>query len=148
VAQDFWEYAMQRRRECDELSVPHDELDFVEEDGTNGARGQIHGHVTLAYSPELDTYLDVKEVVVVADGHAHREEYAYYLIVNGKDLWGHERDPGHPDQPIHCHPRDHKTRYPCDPISFKAAVELAWDHVSYIAENGFELDYDPLGETI
>jgi hypothetical protein len=143
VLRDFWDYVERRRRECEDLSVPHDDLIFVEEDGTGGCRGQVHGHVTLALDPDVDSYLDVKEIVVIRNGVAHREEYAYYLIVNSKDLWGHERDPAHQDA-IHCHARDHDTRYACEPISFKGAVEMAWEHLSHIAEYGFELDYDPL----
>jgi hypothetical protein len=41
VTDHFWEYADQRRRECADLSVAHDELDFYEEEGSHGMGGKF-----------------------------------------------------------------------------------------------------------
>jgi hypothetical protein len=141
VTEDFWGYADQRRRECAELSVSDDELDYREEEGSHGKRGQIHGHIQISF--EIDAYLDVKEIVVVEHGHPHREEYAYTLVVEGEELWCQERDPQHAPDAVHYHARRHKGRHSCEPIAFKAAVELAWQHVSHVLEFGLA-DYDPL----
>jgi hypothetical protein len=127
--------------------VPSDGLLFVEEEGSYGSRGQVHGHISLLeIEDDLVAYLDVNEIVLVEDGHAHREEYAYYLIINDVDLWGHERDPQHAPHDVHCHPRTHVDRYPCEPISLKGAVELAWEHVSEVHKYGLPDDYDPMRE--
>ena len=126
-----------QRREFHEALLEADDFEELpgmaggDQPDTHGSRGQIHGHITLSVSPDVDAYLDVREVVVVEDGHVHREEYAYYLIVNGVELWGHERDPQHAPEDVHCHPREHSDRIPCDSISF--------------AEYGLEDDFDPIG---
>jgi hypothetical protein len=66
------------------------------------------------------------------------------VIINNVELWGHERDPAHPPEAVHRHTLEHRGRIACDLISFKAAVELAGDHVTEIHDHGFADDYDPL----
>jgi hypothetical protein len=97
---------------------------FTEEAGSSGKRGRIFGRVWLTET----IYLAIHEVVVVVDGHVHREEYGYYLIDNGEEVWGEERDLSH-DPPVHRHTEGH-IREDAEPITFKAVVEKAWDEVS------------------
>jgi len=132
VADDVWEYFDQRRREHRDLSVAEsDDFLFVAEEGSGGLRGQIFGAVTL-----WDVaFLSVHEVVLIEDGSAHREEYGYFLVINGAEIWGHERDPSH-DPPVHCHGSDHSRHAAKAPISFREAVEMAWETSSIEAEYG------------
>lgn len=73
-------------------------------------------------------FLQVHEVVEVANTGVHRLEYAYFVIYDGAELWGIERDPTH-DPVLHQHDRDHN-RTPCDAISFKHALTKAWEMVT------------------
>jgi hypothetical protein len=128
MAADIWEYFEQRRRECRELSLKEEELLCLGEEGSDGCWGQMHGALTLTDK----TYLQVSEIVHVEHGHVHRVEYAYYLVHDGAEVWGRERDPSH-DPAVHAHGRDH-VRYDDEehqePISFKQAVEMAWQTVT------------------
>lgn len=82
---------------------------------------------------EPSAFLSVSETVVVTDEQSiHREEYAYYLIVDQVEVWGWERDLSH-DPPVHRHVGPGHAREEADPISFRAAVELAWDEVTRLA---------------
>ena len=53
----------------------------------------------------------------------------YFLIYDGAEIWGYERDPLHDDMPVHRHDRDHR-RFPSDAISFKEALTEAWKTVA------------------
>ena len=52
------------------------------------------------------TFVHVSERVEVCGAGIHRTDYAYYLIIDGGDVWGYERDPTH-DPAVHRHDRDH-----------------------------------------
>jgi hypothetical protein len=67
--------------------------------------------------------------VVVVDEHVHREEYAYYLIIDGDEICGYERDLSH-DPPVHRHTEGHAEMLDAEPIPFKKFVELAWREIS------------------
>jgi hypothetical protein len=125
---DVWTYFQQREREFDELSLapaPGIGPMFVEEVGSEGQRGRIFGAVSLLE----DAYLAISERVVVRSGHIHREEYAYFLVINETEVWGYERDLSH-DPEVHKHVGADHRRANAEPISFKAVVELAWEEVS------------------
>jgi hypothetical protein len=140
AAQDLAEYFAQRQRECRELSLPDDELEYYEEEGSGGHYGHVTGEIVL--SGEIEAYLNIHELVRVQDGYAHREEYAYFLIIEGVEIGGDERDPvRHPEMPEHRHSRGHD-RHPSESVSFKAAVEHAWQVVSDALEWGID-DLDP-----
>jgi hypothetical protein len=129
---DVWTYFHQKEREFSDLSLATDpELGslFTEEEGSNGKRGRIFGHVMLTD----EAYMQVHEVVVVVNDHVTREEYGYFLILDGDELWGYERDPSH-DPPVHRHTRGHASE-PCEAISFKDCVELAWADVTRFHEH-------------
>jgi hypothetical protein len=118
-----WEYFEQRKDEIAKFGLTLDDgFLFVEEDGSNGQRGRLWGRVIV----NDRTFLQVSErVELLTESGIHRTDYAYYLIVDGDEIWGYERDPTH-DPAVHRHDRDHN-RYPCDPISFKDAMEKAWE---------------------
>jgi hypothetical protein len=121
---DVWTYFEQRERECDDMSVSADDLIFTEEEGSDGRRGRILG--TIDFTDEI--YLQVSESVVVVGNHIRRIDYAYFVIVDGVEFWGFERDPSH-DPAVHAHGAGH-TRLPSGPMAFKRVVELAWHEVS------------------
>jgi hypothetical protein len=111
---DVWTYFAQRERECAELSVAFDDSlgpVFYAEEGSDDKRGRIFGRVVLTES----AFLQVHEVVVVEDNHVTREEYAYYLILDGVEIWGYERDPTH-EPPVHVHLGSHAAVEEAEPV--------------------------------
>ncbi len=81
------------------------------------ARGQFGG-------------VEVSERVVVRGSRIHRDEYAYYLVIDGVEAWGYERDQSH-DPAEHRHVgEDNPTGKPWGAVSSREAVEIAWDEVS------------------
>jgi hypothetical protein len=130
---DVWDYFWQKEREFSDLSLtPDREFDdlFAEERGSNGQRGRIFGNLNLD-SP-VEAFLAVSKLVVVEENHVHREEYAYYLVVRGDEIWGYERDPTHTPA-VHRHTEGHQERFEAEPISFKEVTEMAWKYVSDVA---------------
>lgn len=47
-----------------------------------------------------------------------RSEYAYFLVVDGEEVWGEERDLSH-DPAVHRHTTSDHTREPAKPIAFR-----------------------------
>ncbi|HEX5174598.1 MAG TPA: hypothetical protein VFV91_10705 [Gaiellaceae bacterium] len=132
---DIWEYFTQREQQVRELSL-YPTGDFwggcAAEAGSNDLRGRIFD----AYHLMGGVFLHVHEVVVVEGNHVHREEYGYFLVIDGEEIWGEERDPTH-DPAVHRHSTGH-VREDSEPISFKEAAERAWDEVSRRMESGEE----------
>lgn len=132
---DVWAYLEERRRECGEVSVAEDHrrpLVMAAEDDTDGQRGRLLGGVHLADN----AYVHMHEIVVIEGNNIHREKYAYFLTVDGKEIGGYERDPTHnPAEHRHCSARAHHERLPAAPISFKDAIIEAWECVSRTAES-------------
>lgn len=130
---DVWTYFSQKERELRELSLapegPFEDM-VAEEKGSNGRRGRIFGNAIVTEH----AYLSIHEVVVVVDDHVHREEYGYFLVVDGEEIWGYERDPSH-EPPVHRHTTEH-VRHRAEAISFKEVVERAWREVTERAERG------------
>ena len=91
---DVYTYFHQRERECRELSLVPDisfEEMFAEEAGSDGARGFMWGRLSLTGR----AFLNVLETVIVVRSGVHRERYSYYLIIDGLEVWGYDRDPDH-----------------------------------------------------
>jgi hypothetical protein len=122
---DVWEYFERKKAEVEDFGLSlDDQFLLAEEEGSEGQRGRVWGRIGFTER----TFLQVSERVRVEASGVHRVDYAYYLIVDGEEVWGYERDPTH-DPAVHRHDRDHN-RYPCDPISFKAALEKGWQTAS------------------
>lgn len=124
---DVWTYFAQREKEHADLSLAARAPDamFSEEMGSKGQRGRVLGHVYL----NENAYLEVSEIVVVVDDHVHREEYGYFLVMDGEEIWGYERDLSH-DPPVHRHTFGHSERIEDQPVSFKEVAERAWREAS------------------
>jgi len=125
---DVYEYFHSRERECRELSLApetsYDEL-FAEEEGSEGQRGIMWGRLVLSRR----AFLNVFESVCVVGTGIHREEYGYYLITDGYEVWGYDRDPSH-DPPEHMHHGSDHGRLPAGRVEFHEVVEKAWETLS------------------
>jgi Family of unknown function (DUF6516) len=127
---DVWEYFQSRERECRELSLAPDE-EFskmcAEAEGSNGQRGIFFGRLVLSER----AFLSVYEIVQVTGTGIHRERYSYYLIIDGLEYWGYDRDPGH-EPPIHRHTGTSHRRHPCRRMTFAEVAQQAWETVSAV----------------
>jgi hypothetical protein len=138
---DIWDYFHQKEVEFESLSLsPHAEggysAMFYEESGSDGRRGRILGELDLTARVKLCI---TESVVVFKGSFVHRERYAYYLVVDGEEVWGFDRDPSHPvAEHRHVGP-DHGTGAAHERMTFKQVADIAWDYVSQHSE---ELD-DP-----
>lgn len=121
---DVWEYFETKKRELSDAGLDLESEAFIAEAGSDGQVGRIWGRVDLTER----TFLHVSERVEVQGSGIRRTEFAYYLVIDGAEIWGKERDPTH-DVAEHQHDRDHASS-PCDPISFKDAIALAWETAS------------------
>ena len=113
---DVWVYFEQKEKEYAELSLEpdrHMEQMFAAEAGSGDQQGRIFGNLFL----ENDAFLAVHEVVVVDGNHVHRLEYSYFLVMDGREVWGYERDPTH-DPPVHRHTGPDHVREGAEAISF------------------------------
>ncbi len=112
--------------------VEHDEhpLTVADEAGSKGQRGRLLGRVTLSDR----AVISVHEVVTVRGAGIHREKYAYFLSIDGREIGGYERDPSHvPPEHRHCSEDAPHKRSPAPAISFKAAMDEAWKYVAELA---------------
>jgi hypothetical protein len=75
-------------------------------------------------------FLQAYESIVVVESGIHREEYSYYLIVDGLELWGYDRDPDH-EPPEHMHEGGSHVRHPAGRVEFHGVVEKAWNPLSH-----------------
>jgi hypothetical protein len=125
---DVWTYFEQKKREFDQLSLrPITNVGpmFAAERGSNGKRGKVLGLLGLTD----DAYLKISETVVVRGKNIHRIEYAYFLVIDGEEVWGFERDLSH-DPAVHYHIGPDHTREAGVSMPFKKAVTLAWHDVT------------------
>lgn len=125
---DVWTYFAQKEREFAELSLVADREThemFAEENGSDGRRGRVFGSVVLMEG----AFIAISEVVVVRGNRIHREEYAYFLVIDGIEAWGYERDLSH-RPPVHRHTEGHVQRLVAGPIAFKRVAEKAWEEVT------------------
>jgi hypothetical protein len=98
---------------------------FAEEAGSEGMRGTIFGRLWLV---PPNAYLAVYEKVECDSRRCERVEYAYFLVIDGDEVWGYEKDPTH-EPPLHRHGDDHE-REPADEVSFAEVAKMAWEEVS------------------
>jgi hypothetical protein len=129
---DVWTYFEQKEKEFASLSLepeepPPGQRIFAEADGSDGKRGRILANLILAGSP-VDADIAISEKIVVRGQRIHREEYAYFLVIDGEEVMGYERDLSH-SPPVHAHTTEH-VRTPAGRIAFKRFAALAWEEVS------------------
>lgn len=84
-------------------------------------RGRIRGQIGFTER----TFLAVSEQIEIREGDAIRLSYAYYLVIDGIEVWGHDNDPGH-EPPIHRHDRGHERRYPDHERTLRDILEKGW----------------------
>jgi hypothetical protein len=127
---DVWDYFDRCEREYAGLSLHPAEGMFAAEEESAGSRGRIFGQMRLLpEDSDVDAFLQVSEVVVCDGGRCDREEYAYYLVIDGVEVWGYEKDLSH-DPPVHRHVGGGHAREAAEEISFARAATLAWEEVS------------------
>jgi hypothetical protein len=130
----IWKYFQDREREIRECSlhIPEGTDLFAAEEGEQ--RGKIYGSVLFdGYPPSV--YLSIHEDVVVRGSGFTRPRYAYFLVIDGREIGGYERHATH-DPAVHKHcsgQRDHEAT-PSRVVSFKYAVREAWRYVSEFAQ--------------
>jgi hypothetical protein len=133
---DVWEYFQTREREIKKCSlhIPEHVALFSAEDGSNDQRGMVYGPVLFNGYPG-SVYLLIHEAVVVKGSGITRPRYAYFLIMDGREIGGYERHASH-DPPVHrhCSGRKHHERSPAKAISFKDAAKEAWKYVAEFAK--------------
>jgi hypothetical protein len=132
---DIWNYFVERERTLKGGSALEEiEVGIAPDDQS----GTLKAKASLRADTELDAYLKVFERAALNEsGQVEVVKYSYYLIVNGAETRGWDKDPKH-DPPVHGHIGvDHKwTEAP--EVSLDKALDLAWDEVQLWAEG--ELD--------
>ncbi len=127
---DIYDYFQHKEKEYRDLSLTpdrgYDSL-FAELGGSKGQRGRIFGNLRL--DCEADVFLAVSERVSVKGTWFHRDEYGYFFILDGVDVWGYERDPTH-DPALHMHTTGHEESLEAAEVTFRQVAELAWKEVS------------------
>ena len=126
---DVFGYFDDREREALEVSGNLRAFSAAAEEGSADQRGRLIGEVDLT-----DTaYVQFHEIVHVEGTGITRERYAYFLVVDGQEIGGFERDPMHLDESVHMHCailHGHDVRFPAETVSFKAAITMAWEYLS------------------
>jgi len=87
-------------------------------------RGRIRGRISFTER----TSLHVSEQIELREGYPLLLSYAYYLVIDGIEVWGHDNDPGH-DPAIHRHGRRHEGRFPDKGRTLREMLEKAWETV-------------------
>jgi uncharacterized protein DUF6516 len=99
-------------------------FEMLERTGSRGLAGRVRGRLVFTER----TFLDVMERVEIRGGEPVPLSYAYYLILDGEELWAHENDPTHP-MPVHRHDSQHR-RHPDEERTLSEVIAKAWDTVS------------------
>lgn len=131
---DVWEYFQTRERELRECSLhPAEYMSLFSEEEGNDQRGKIYGVLYFnGYPPTV--YLTVHEEIVVRGSGITRPRYAYFLVIDGREIGGYERHATHkPPVHRHCSGQKNHERSPSRAISFKEAAQEAWRYVSEFA---------------
>lgn len=129
---DLWDYFEQRRRLCEQAQlepVGHDwDEIFSELAGSGGKVGIMLGRFCFPHRP--GARLKVYERVAASGSPGadiHRMTYAYFLSLDGQEIWGRERDPDH-DPAEHGHGPGH-TRVPAGRVTLGEAIEQAFEEL-------------------
>ncbi|HWO47586.1 MAG TPA: hypothetical protein VNM41_05945 [Solirubrobacterales bacterium] len=104
-----------------------DDATFEEDEGSEGKSGAIRARIWMTN----DAYFDIYEAIEIVDeSHAHRRVYSYALIVDFVHEYGWNRDPIHPEDPVHEHDGDDRERVPAGRITLSEAWEGAWERLT------------------
>ena len=123
----------QRQNELRRLSVHSADTAIAEEEGSQGQRGRLLGRAWL----NDEAFVEVHEVVQVVDNHITREKYAYFLCIGSDEIGGYERDPTHdPAEHRHCSHREEHESAPAEAVSFRQAIEEAWQYLGGLYPEG------------
>lgn len=124
MAKDVWEYFEQRKDECDRYGlVQLREPKYIEKAGTHGQQGRIFLRLGLTETASIH----VMERVRARGNSITRDGYAYYLVINGRDVMARDRDSVHD---YHGHgPGPGHERLEAPRVTFKKFVEMAWEVV-------------------
>lgn len=124
MARTIPEYFAERREECRKLSLfEASPPRFLVEAGSEEKRGRI----ILSLHMTARASMAVSESIHIDDANGlHRVEYAYYLLIDGQQYWSRDLDTFHG---YHGHTIGHE-RTKAERVSFKKAVEEAWEIVS------------------
>ncbi len=132
---DIWQYFLQREKEIEScsLEIP-DHIDLFGAEEGDERRGKIFGCLHFASYPPTVFFAMHEEIVVEGSGIS-RPRYAYFLVIDGREIGGFERHATH-DPAVHKHCSGHKNHEasPCHVVSFKEAAEKAWEYVSAFAK--------------
>jgi hypothetical protein len=133
---DIWDYFHRKEREIRDMGVS---LETPRADAFSAAPdSDIRGRLLFNLGLTENAYLQVLERVVIRGNVAHRDRYAYTLVVDGLHVYGWERHKTH-DPVVHEHEGSGRVRKASEPIALRRVVDLAWEMLSSLAE---ELDED------
>lgn len=81
---------------------------------------------------------------MIVEGQAVIAKYAYYLIVDGAEAWGEDKDPSH-EVAVHGHVGAGHDRVPSDGVTLAEALERAWTDASELyADDDLDPDWEPV----
>ena len=132
---DIWEYFLQKETEFRSFSLtPANDRGyagmFFADSENEDRRGRILGGLDLTHPARIEIS---EQTEIIDASYAHRLSYSYYLVVDGAEVWGYDRDPTHPI-PEHRHSGpEHGDGEAWDRVTFGEVAQEAWD---YVTEHG------------
>lgn len=94
-------------------------------------RGMFLGSLVLTER----AFLHVQEIVSIRKSAPEIELYSYYLVVDGEEVWGYDRDPDH-EPPDHGHRGAGHEMWDSGPRTFEEVAHEAWSAVSELTGVG------------
>ncbi len=125
MVNDVWDYFVRFESQCRDLGLVPDtgfEDVFIALEGSKDTRGRVFGRFSISDR----AFLSITEVVTIQDRQPVRDEYAYYLIIDGAEQFARDCDAAHGP---HGHGPGHR-REPAPEVSLKEFVEQAWQILS------------------
>jgi len=124
---DISNYLSEREHKLSKtLGLPIDEMNF--ELALDGQSARMWGNITLTD----EVSLSVRERIELVDGRAHIVKYSYYIIVDGAEARGFDKEPTH-NPPVHGHIGPNHAWTQAPEITLEAALDRCWDEVELYA---------------
>jgi Family of unknown function (DUF6516) len=123
---DYFEQLRPKYKTLSSGGVSDADLDVMFQARRDGQGGLIDAILHL----DENAFIHVFERVELVDGRPHRLRYSYYLIVDGAERRGYDRDPTH-EPAEHRHGEGHEME-PWEAVSFDEVAEEFWDILSQI----------------